>query len=233
MRVGVIAEGFNDIHVIKAILKALKIEGGLVKGIRPSEQSDEMDALQSRFSNWYLVFEACKDELLLSSFFDEIDDDALLIVQIDTAERGEKGYEIPNPQRTGVVEWKRYSEELRDAVRNKIELLIPEVYRRKVAYAIAIEETDAWLLPLYDDKIDDTAQSTDPKRKLESSIRKKKTKKEMNELKRKEDLNYQAIAKELKKGLTTCRTKNRSLDLFCIEIQEKHSEKYYFVNHNS
>ena len=37
----------------------------------------------------------------------------------------------------------------------------------------------------------------------------------------KKNLNYATIGKELKKGIKTCRLKNKSLDLFCLEIEEK------------
>ena len=95
MRLGIIAEGKADIAVIKAVLKALKgIDGSDVVQLRPSEQFDETDLNEMNFSNWNLVLKSCEDISLLQSFFDVLADDALLVVQIDTAERGEAGYDI-------------------------------------------------------------------------------------------------------------------------------------------
>ena len=92
MRLGIIAEGKADIAVIKAVLKALKgIDGSDVVQLRPSEQFDETDLNEMNFSNWNLVLKSCEDISLLQSFFDVLADDALLVVQIDTAERGEAG----------------------------------------------------------------------------------------------------------------------------------------------
>lgn len=101
MRLGIIAEDKADIAVIKAVLKALKgIDGSDVVQLRPSEQFDETDLNEMNFSNWNLVLKSCEDNNLLQSFFDVLADDALLVVQIDTAERGEAGYDINEPLRT-------------------------------------------------------------------------------------------------------------------------------------
>ena len=150
MRLGIIAEGKADIAVIKAVLKALKgIDGSDVVQLRPSEQFDETDLNEMNFSNWNLVLKSCEDNSLLQSFFDVLADDALLVVQIDTAERGEAGYDINEPLRTKDTDWKEYCDYLYKAVEYKISNIIPETYRDKFAYAIAIEETDAWLIYLY------------------------------------------------------------------------------------
>lgn len=167
MRLGIIAEGKADIAVIKAVLKALKgIDGSDVVQLRPSEQFDETDLNEMNFSNWNLVLKSCEDNSLLQSFFDVLADDALLVVQIDTAERGEAGYDINEPLRTKDTDWKEYCDYLYKAVEYKISNIIPETYRDKVAYAIAIEETDAWLIPLFDNSCKETAQYANPKERL-------------------------------------------------------------------
>jgi hypothetical protein len=69
MRVGVIADGFADVNVIKAILKKIAgIDGSEVRLLRPQEQLDETDLNELNFSSWQLVFESCKDEEKLSAF---------------------------------------------------------------------------------------------------------------------------------------------------------------------
>lgn len=136
MRLGIIAEGRADIAVIKAVLKALKgIDSSDVVQLRPSEQFDETDLSEMNFSNWNLVLKSCEDNSLLQSFFDVLADDALLVVQIDTAERGEAGYDINEPLRTKDTDWKEYCDSLHEAVESKISNIVPEAYRDKVAYA--------------------------------------------------------------------------------------------------
>lgn len=221
MRFGIIAEGYADVAVIKAVLKALiGIDGSDIIQLRPSEQFDETDLNEMQFSNWNLVLESCQNEDLLYTYFESFPEEALLVVQIDTAERGEA---VPKPLRTKDTEWKTYSEQLFSAVKEKISQIIPNAYREKVAYAIAIEETDAWLIPLFDTSHKDTAQHATPKEHLHNLIRKmdgKRRNRYTDTIKK--NLNYVNIGKELKrKSLTICRQRNRSLDLFCAEIGEK------------
>lgn len=222
MRIGIIAEGHTDIVIIKAILKALiNIDGSDILSIRPKEQYDETDLDELKFSNWNLVLKSCEDKNLLQSFFDFIDEDSILIIQIDTAERGESGYDIFTPLRSKDTNWKQYSDEIRTAVKNKITSLLPEEYREKVMFAITIEETDAWLIPLYDNTLaNDTSQFANPKERFHKIIGKiDKNKKYIDT--RKKNLNYEMISKDIRKGLNKCRSKNRSLDIFCLEIEEK------------
>lgn len=222
MRLGVIAEGKADIAVIKAILKVLMgVDGSDVIQLRPSEQLDETDLNAMNFSNWNLVLESCGDKDLLDAYFENLEEEALLIVQIDTAERGEKGYDILEPQRTKNTDWTDYSLQLRNKVVEKIASIVPETYRSRIAYAIAIEETDAWLIPLFDNACKETAQYVNAKERLHNLIGKVGKKKNSYVDTDKKNLNYAAIGKELKKGLKDCCRKNKSLDLFCIELEDK------------
>lgn len=221
MRIGIIAEGYADIAVIKAVVKAITgIDGSDMYAIRPKEILDETDGEDLKFSNWELVLQSCNNEQLLASFFEVIDDEAILIVHIDTAERGERNYDVNEPQRTGHPNWKKYSLELRNNVKKKIEALIPECYRAKVAYAIAIEETDAWLIPLYDvAKRNDSASNINAKEKLRTLIGGiKKNSKYIDTTHN--NLNYSNLGKDLTKGIKKARKGNESLNLFCMEIDE-------------
>ena len=223
MRLGIIAEGKADIAVIKAVVKTLiGIDSSDIVQLRPSEQFDETDLNEMNFSNWNLVLKSCEDNCLLGAFFDVLADDALLVIQIDTAERGEVGFDINAPLRTKDIDWKEYSVCLREAVKNKISNIIPEAYRDKVAYAIAIEETDAWLIPLFDGTCNETAQYANPKEHLHhliSRIDGKKRKKYIDTGKNNLDYNY--ISKGIRKGLKICRQKSKSLDLFCLDLEGK------------
>ena len=95
MKVGIIAEGWADVEVIKAILKKLAgVDSSEIISIRPEDQKDETDLNERKFSNWYLVLEECKKDETLARFFDAFDEERYLVVQIDTAERGEVGYDV-------------------------------------------------------------------------------------------------------------------------------------------
>ena len=52
------------------------------------------------------------------------------------------------PQRSGIMDRGQYAIDLRKNVRQKMESLIPKAYHSRIAYAIAIEETEAWILPV-------------------------------------------------------------------------------------
>lgn len=207
MRLGIIAEGNADVAVIKAVLKALKgIDGSDVVQLRPREQYDETDLNELSFSNWNLVLQSCGDERLLQPFFDGLTEDALLVVQIDTAERGEVGYDIAEPLRTKGTDWREYCEQLHATVKQKIVEIVPEAYRDKVAYAIAIEETDAWLIPLFETSCKETAQYANPKEHLHYLINRIDGKKKNNYIDTdKKNLNYIYIAKDMRKKLKQCR----------------------------
>jgi len=220
MRIGIIAEGFADANVIKALVQKLTgCKDVDIYLLRPEEIFDETDLNAMNFSNWNLVFESCRDEVLLDDFFEEIEGDAILVVHIDTAERGSKGYDVDIPQRSRGVDYSEYSVLLRGNVKSKIESLIAEPYRDRIAYAIAIEETEAWLIPLFDKGSGDTSSHVRVKEHLSSliGVDKKNVKKYIDT--RHKSLDYVKLGKELAKNLNRCRYRNKSLDLFCDDIE--------------
>ena len=220
MRIGIIAEGFADANVLKALVQKLTgCKDVDIYLLRPEEIFDETDLNAMNFSNWNLVFESCRDEVLLDAFFEEIEGDAILVVHIDTAERGSKGYDVDIPQRSRGVDYSEYSVLLRGNVKSKIESLIAEPYRDRIAYAIAIEETEAWLIPLFDKGIGDTSSHVRVKEHLSSliGVDKKNVKKYIDT--RHKSLDYVKLGKELAKNLNRCRYRNKSLDLFCDDIE--------------
>lgn len=220
MRIGIIAEGFADVNVIKAVVKKLLgCDGSEMRVLRPEEAFDETDLQAKNFSNWQLVFECCKDEDFLSAFFDSLEGEAMLIVHVDTAERGFPGYDVNEPVRSKGVDYATYSEALRKNVMDKVCSLIAEPYRDRIAYAIAVEETDAWLIPLYESKVGDSASHVKAKEALSKLISAdKKRVKAFVDTKHK-TLNYVKLGAALAKDLKLCRKHNKSLDLFCVDIE--------------
>lgn len=218
MKVGIIAEGWADVEVIKAILSKLAgVDGSEIISIRPEEQKDETDLNERNFSNWYLVLEECGREETLKRFFDFVDEERYLVIQIDTAERGEVGYDVAKPLRTGNIDWKLYSQVLRKNVMERIKGQVPEEYQTQILYAVCIEETDAWLIPLFERVQGDTASKAKPKECLQRLVRGNKKYIASD----KKNLDYTVISKLLKKNLKSCRQGNESLNLFCSEVEEK------------
>ena len=221
MRIGIIAEGFADANVIKAVIKNLfGLDGLDIRVLRPEEAFDETDLQAMKFSNWELVLESCQNEEFIGAFLDGLEGEAIVIVHIDTAERGRKGYDVQNPARTGRMDYAEYSVVLRDNVKHKIESLIAEPYRNRIAYAIAIEETDAWLIPLFESKRGDTASHANAKETLHSLIGADKKRKKAYVDTSRNDLDYVKLGKELSRSLAACRRGNKSLDLFCLDIEQ-------------
>lgn len=222
MTIGIIAEGHADVAIVRAVMKALTgVDTSEMRAIRPSECTDETDNVAMQFSNWEMVMQSASDEELLAGFFDVFDDEALLILHVDTAERGEANYNVLEPQRSGRVDWKEYSTNLRANVRNKLESLVPAEYRDRVAYAIAIEETDAWLIPLYESQHKhDSASHVRPKEDLRALISKQKKKQRYIDTEHK-NLNYINLGKDITSKLKIARTQNESLNLFCVEVESR------------
>lgn len=220
MRIGIIAEGHADVAVVKGVLKALTgIEMNDMQSIRPTETIDETDNAELQFSNWGLVLDSCHDETLLEAFFEMLEDEALLVVHIDTAERGEVGFDVLDPQRTGHPDWKEYSQQVRVNVKARMESLVPKRFRHKVAYAIAVEETDAWLIPLFESQQKrDSASHINAKEKLRTVVGALKKKSKYIDTSC-NNLNYINLGAELCKELKTARKGNESLNLFCLEVE--------------
>lgn len=225
-RIGIIAEGFADATIIKAIVKKLLgYDGSEMRVLRPEEAFDETDLQAMNFSNWQLVFESCKDKDFLSAFFDLLEGDAMLIVHVDTAERGLAGYDINEPVRSKGVDYADYSETLRRNVMEKIRLLVAEPYRDRIVYAIAVEETDAWLIPLFENRTGDTASHVRAKETLSKLISADKKHVKVFVDTDHKSLNYVKLGAAMAKDLKQCRKRNRSLDLFCMEIEKQGTDR--------
>ena len=220
MDIRIIAEGPADKDVIKAIIRKLTgVESEKIITLLPSDTIDETDRFSGNFSNWQLVLDKIADLSFWENAMAMIEGDYIFVIHIDTAERGEPGYDVNMPQRSGIMDWKQYAIDLRKNVRQKMESLIPPAYHDRIAYAIAIEESEAWILPMFENAKHDTSSHAQPKESLDWIIGKddKLKKKFINTAKK--DLDYQKLGKELVGELKNCRKKSYSLDAFCIELE--------------
>jgi hypothetical protein len=110
-----------------------------------------------------------------------------------------------------------YAIELRKRVAAKLDEWIAGRGAERLRYAIAVEETDAWLLTIYETK--ETSKHRDPKRKLlqelhrpnRMSDRKRKRLFQLKTYKR-----YDQLSQEFRKRSTLqkCAARNQSLRLF-------------------
>lgn len=157
MRVGLIAEGPADLAVLSNLVRGvLDIGRDDIVAIRPELTRDETDLHApgaETFSNWLLVKQECIerdriDEFLESPVIFEGDDGKKrVVIQIDTAECHLTGFDIPRPDRKSAD----YATVLLERVRERMaEWLGGNV--ENIVRAVAVEETDAWLLALYGDK---------------------------------------------------------------------------------
>lgn len=221
MEIRIIAEGPADKDVIKAIIrKLIGAESENIISILPSDTIDETDRFSGNFSNWQLVLDNIADASFWENAMTTIEEDYIFAIHIDTAERGEQGYDVHMPPRTGGMEWEQYAIDLRKNVRQKMESLIPLIYQDRIAYAIAIEETEAWILPMFENVKRDTSNHTQPKERLDRIIgRDNKLRRQFINTEKKA-LDYQKLGKALVGELKKCRKKCYSLDAFCIELEK-------------
>lgn len=144
---GIIAEGSTDIAVIHNILTGYFKNGDIALNPLhpPLDATDRFRATD--FSNWLTVFRYCSTEAFRGAFaYNDY-----VIIHIDTDVSEEKHYEVPRHK-----DGKRIAdEELVQKVIEKFkEYMTPGVYdtyREKIIFAIAIDSTECWLLPLYYD----------------------------------------------------------------------------------
>ncbi len=177
MRVGIVAEGPGDIAVLRNILRGkLGLHSADTEILRPKLACDETDLAAANaaegyraptaesYSNWTIVLDECRNRTTIEDFLDnQIDEERLVVIHIDTAEAHLPGFDIARPER----KTPDYSDRLRTLVIEKMESLLGAKLAKGIRYAIAIEETDAWLLTIYDQQTDgDTSGRLDPKKRL-------------------------------------------------------------------
>ena len=115
MEVRIIAEGPADKDIIKAIVHSVTgTEAENIIAILPSDTVDETDRFSGNFSNWQIVLEKIADADFWQEVMATVEGDFIIAIHIDTAERGEVGYDVNEPIRTGNVTWSQYVVELRE-----------------------------------------------------------------------------------------------------------------------
>jgi hypothetical protein len=161
MRIGVISEGHADRAVITNIITGITgINQNDIEALRPIYNLDETDKAilkPENFSSWSVVKEECKNRELIEGFLAFQGQD-FVVIHMDSAEAEEYG--VRRPDRNS----KLYSKELRNLIIEQINTWLDVDLSDSILYAIAIEETEAWILTMYEKR--DTAKSAKPKEKL-------------------------------------------------------------------
>lgn len=172
MRVGVVSEGRADFAVVRNLLKAaLDLDAADVQSIRPDLQTDETSrhAPGARtFSNWALVREECEQWAAIEAYLDEsLDEPRLVVVHVDTAECHLPGFDVARPDRTA----EGYVGACHGAVLAALRGWTQGRRDAQLVGAVAVEETDAWLLAHYaPERGEDTGALPNPKERLQRAI---------------------------------------------------------------
>jgi hypothetical protein len=224
MKVGIIAEGWDDCGVIFNLIdKLIPIDSyDDIKFIRPKR--DATDGDDAAFSNWSMVRQECIEKTELNKFLSLFPNEPkLLIVHIDTAECEDYGVFRP---RKDNKELKKYSFDLRNLVIMQINGWLG-LNEFDVSYAVAIEEIEAWIIALLDDSlILDSSSINDSKNQLEIRLKtymNSKSFKLYRSVKSNQGAfkasNFLSGRLTKNKELLKAENRNHSLHLFCKELR--------------
>ncbi|MCK5522895.1 MAG: hypothetical protein KAI83_07150 [Thiomargarita sp.] len=224
MYIGIIAEGKSDLAVIRNILKGkISIDTSDIMYLQPELDFDETDLhnmSKEQFSNWVLVKQACLEKKKLADFF-SVEEERYIILQIDTAEVEEINYEVKRPKKHANPD---YSRVLRNNVVDKINEWLENQFSEQIFYAIAIEETEAWVLTIYTNKKGDTCRHNDPKMTLDKVLNEKFSEKDKNKILKNDNKleKFDKLSKKFgrKKDLMRYVKLNESLKLFCDSLEK-------------
>lgn len=155
--------------MVNILRGALGLDKEDIQFLRPEYDLDETDLhnqAESQRGGWVRVKQECKERSRIREFVANAIDVPLVVIQIDTAEAHEKGYDVERPRRGHPS----YAEILRARVVAQINAWLEGECVEHVRHAVAVEEIEAWTLTLFSTK--DTALYGDPKDQLEKAINK-------------------------------------------------------------
>lgn len=224
MEVGIVAEGISDFAVIRNILQSLKIDDACIHSLLPSVSGYDNTDLSSKikqtgFSNWLLVKDFCQNETV--SLFFELHEESLLIVQIDTAECSDLGYDVPRPDTNDPD----FISKLLELITEKVNSWLPDNFHNKTVLAIAIEETEAWILTMEPFNKSDTDKIPCPKETMDHLVPRKIRQSDINRFFRSNNTfdKYDFLSKPMRrsKKLDAGAEQNYSLKAFIQQLKEK------------
>ena len=227
MKFGILAEGTSDCAVLTNILHGLALieRNSDVRFLRPVFSLDATDAadetnVADSFSNWTLVKKDCTEFSKIDNYLNHdnfLDQERKIIIQIDTAECEEVGYDVSRPNKKETT----YCEGLRAKVITKIKSWLDNSeIEDQLFYAVCIEETEAWVHALFENK--NTAKFPDPKKAFDKYRSKrsqtdKKFQKQEQRLVNKstfEKFTFYSKGFQKKRNITDSLKNNKSLEEF-------------------
>lgn len=214
MKIGIISEGHSDRAVITNILLGLTgLDISNIEAIRPIYNLDETDKAHVdplTFSSWSIVKNECEKRELIDGFL-AFEGQDFVVIHLDTAEAEEYGIKRPDKRANN------YCEELRQTVVQQIDSWLNKNIENEILHAVAIEETEAWLLTLFEQR--NSISAAKPKEKLSRILKSQKIDSTID------FDNYLIISKPLSKTKEIVKgkflTNNCSLNAFYEEIKEK------------
>jgi len=226
MIVGIFAEGRGDLAVITNILKgSLNIDRSDIRYELPEYEKDQTDLSvmpEEQHSSWTVVKKVCLERDKIHKFFENpIEQESFIVLHLDTAERHREDFNVLHPVKKAASDSKEYCYLLRNNIIDKMNGWHANSYQGKIAYAIAIEEMDAWVLTIYQNGNADTSAHQRPKEKLNTELNRVLRENQKSILKAKTFEKYDWLSSDFRKKrkFSVCMTKNESLKLFCESLE--------------
>jgi len=168
MRIGIVSEGPADIAVITNILKGVTgLDTNDIVPIQPRLKYDKTHLAHleaTSFSTWSLVRQECLERKKIEEFL-SLEDSTHVVIHIDAAEANL--YEVNIPEK----DYHNYCNTLRKAIVDKIKEWLDNNFPDIILHAVAIEETDAWVLAIFETRT--SCEVVNPKRRLKFILNKK------------------------------------------------------------
>ena len=196
-----------------------------VRFLRPvfsldATDTSDQDNIADNFSNWTLVKKDCTEFSKIDNYLNHenfLGQERKIIIQIDTAECEEAGYDVIRPNKKEAT----YCEDLRTKVVTRIKSWVNKpAIDKQLFFAVCIEETEAWVHALYENK--NTTNFPDPKKAFEKYRSKKsQTDKKFQKQEQKlinkstfEKFGFYSKGFQKKKNIASSSKNNKSLEAF-------------------
>lgn len=226
MEFGIIAEGKGDCAVLKNIIVGvLGLEEEDIRFLRPefgmdnTEKATYTNMNADEFGSWTLIKKDCEAQTKLKNFLESpIAGERYIVIQIDTAECEQKGYGVIRPDKN----LESYSDTLRNLVVQKINEWLEGKWSAQIRYAICIEEMEAWIHTLYEEK-DSTIPLQAKEAFQKQRSRNKKFDKQLKKLQQKTEFEKSDFySKDFRKNklLQKSLANNQSLQAFVVSLEE-------------
>lgn len=229
MQLGLIAEGPFDQEVIRSVVKgSTGIDDAQVVLLRPELSADRTDRSSphhtmkpDEYSNFALVQQECATRTKIRGFLGYVDEERRVIVHIDTDRAADYGVDKPAKAADRLAD---YVENVRRRVVATMIGWLEDEHVDEIVFAVAIEETEAWLLAHWDVTAEDTARYDDPKRRFHHVLNNDggglSAAERRQILRQGERERGAALSKPLRKKRTldAAATRSRSLALFVAQL---------------